>query len=193
MEKQIQFDRKYAKADLLECIYEDEAKVRFFQDVGRNASARFMELRVSGNPVPSTFQTNMPNPTEEYKKGCYYFLQSFSKAVAEFQTRAAQIKDSGFCEECEWRIVLQGRRDALTPHVEFRKGQFGQTPFIKIPLGLKNPSDSPLRRIVVGPGIHKEDIKHSVQLLLQKHGIQVSGHDTDGGVEVATSIIPYRS
>src|ERR1035438_9218885 len=38
LEKQIQFDDPHAKAALLECIYKDKAKVRFFQDMGRNAS-----------------------------------------------------------------------------------------------------------------------------------------------------------
>ena len=192
LEKQIQFDNAHAKAGILECIYEDKEKVRFFQDMGRTASARFMELTRSNKPVPSTFQTAMPNPTEEYKKGCYYFLQSLSKATAEFHTKAAQIKDSGFREECEWRIVLQGRRDALSPVVKFRKGQFGQTPFIEIPLSLAKPEACSLRRIVVGPGPHKVDIKHSVELLLQKHGIQVRRLDINDGVEVATSLIPFR-
>jgi hypothetical protein len=193
LEKQIQFDNPHAKAGLLECIYGDEEKVRFFQDMGRAASARFMELMLSNMPVPSTLRTAMPNPTEEYKKGCYYFLKSLSQATAEFHTKAAQIKNSGFREECEWRIVLQGRRDALSPVVKFRKGRFGHTPFIEIPLSLAKPETSSLRRIVVGPGTHKEDIKHSVQLLLQKHGVRIRQPDINEGVEVATSLIPYRS
>jgi hypothetical protein len=42
---------------------------------------------------------------------------------------------------------------------KFRKGQFGETPYLEIPLGLAKPESSPLRRIVVGPSSHKDDIK----------------------------------
>ena len=80
----------------------------------------------------------------------------------------------------------------MAPAVKFRKGQFGQTPFMEIPLSLAKPEVSSLRRIVVGPGPHKEDIKHSVELLLQKHGVRVRRPDINDGVEVAISLIPYR-
>lgn len=73
--------------------------------------------------------------------------------------------------------------------VKFRKGQFGLTPYYEILL----PDISPLRRIVVGPGAHKEDNKHSVERLLQMHGIQVRQPGTTDGVVVDTSLIPYRS
>jgi hypothetical protein len=124
-------------------------------------------------------------------------LKSLSEATAEFFTKAARLKHSGFREECEWRIVLQARRDALmrSGFLKFRRGQFGQTPFVEIPLGLAAASTSPLRRIVVGPGSHKDDLKHWVKLLLERRGIQVKPEnrpDIKEGVEVATSVIPYR-
>ena len=184
--KQIEFDNGYSKAVLLECIYEDKETFFFFQTMGREAAMRFKDRWLRNEPVPDWFQTLIPNPTEEYKKTQVYFLKSLSEATAEFFTKAARLKHSGFREECEWRIVFYARRDALAPDfVRLRNGQFGQTPFIEIPLALAKPEKSSLQRIVVGPSDHKEDIKHSVELLLRKHGIN--------GVEVATSLIPYRS
>jgi hypothetical protein len=202
LKKQVEINNKKAKASLLECIYGDDEKISFFQELGRTAAAQFNELRRSNAPVPSSFVTLRPNASEEYKKSSYYFLKSLSLATAKFFTTAARIKHSGFREECEWRIIFQADRDALLPIdkagkrieiIKFRDGQFGRTPFIEIPLGLAKPETSPLRRIVVGPGTHKEDVKRSVELFLLNRGIQVKLPDNEKGVEIVTSLIPYRS
>jgi hypothetical protein len=193
LEKQIEFNNSHAKAVLLECKYDEKEIAVAFQDMGRVAADLFTELTVSAAPVLTGFLTAEPNPREEYKKAGSYFLQAFSKTTAKIFTEAARIKHRGFSEECEWRIVLQGRRDALNPAVKFRKGQFGLTPFIEIPLGLKESKTSALQRVVVGPSAHKNEIKQSVELLLHKLGIQVKGTDSNDGVEVATSLIPYRT
>jgi hypothetical protein len=183
-----------AKADLLKCIYGDEEKLQFVQEMGHVASARFSDLMVSGEPVPSWFRTDHPNPTQDYVRTSYYLLKSLSKGTAAFFTKAARIKHIGFREEAEWRVIFQAHHDWLFPDmVRFRHGQFGPTPFIEIPLGLTKPETSSLRRIVVGPSTHKEDTKHSVELLLRKHGIDVRRPGIKDGVEVATSLIPYRS
>jgi hypothetical protein len=192
LEKQIQLDNPRDKNSLLECIYTDEEKVALFQEMGCKAAVRFMDLRLSDAPVLSKFRTNMPNPDKEYVKACSYFLQSLSETAAEFFTTAAKIKHNGFSEECEWRIVSH-RNVQSTEVVKIRRGQFGLTPFVEIPLSLAKHDISSLRRIVVGPSAHKEDNKHSVELLLQEHGIQVMRPDTNDGVIVGTSLIPYRS
>jgi len=192
LEKQIRIDNSRCKRSLHKCIYEDNEKSKFFQEMGRKASDHFANLTLNGGSVPEWFRTNRPDAPEEYKRLNSYFLLSLAKATADFFTAAAQIKDCGFGEECEWRIV--SHRNKLSPEiVKFRKGQFGLTPFIEVPLSLTKPEISSLRRIVVGPSAHKEDIKHSVELLLQKHGIQVRRPDTNDGVMVRTSLIPYRS
>jgi hypothetical protein len=198
LEKQIELDNPGAKAGVVECIYEDAEKLSFFQEMGRNACARFNERWLQGSEaVPPGFTTINPAPTEEYIKASFYFVKSLSEATAQFFTTAARLKHSGFREECEWRIVLQARRDALvrSRFLKFRQGQFGQTPFVEIPLGLTAADTSPLRRIVVGPGSHKEDIKRWVELLLGTRGIRVRADNRPeirDRVEVAISVIPYR-
>jgi hypothetical protein len=195
LKKRVERDDSQAKVDLLECIYDHDKNIPFFQEMGRAASARFNNLRLNAEAVPGWFRTNRPNPTEEYIKASYYLLKSLSSATAEFFTRAARIKHRGFREEAEWRIVFQARHDWLLPDaLKFRSGQFGPTPFVEVPLDLAEPETCALRRIVVGPGTHQEHIKHWVELLLRKHGIKVRRPDiNDSGVEVATSLIPYRS
>lgn len=198
----VEIDNRKAKATLQECVYDADEKNRFFEEMGRSAAARFNELRRNQVKVPSSFVTILPQPSEEYKRSAYYFLESLSRATARFFTAAARVKHVGFCEEREWRVIFQADKQALAPIekdgkrieiVKFRDGQFGRTPYIQIPLGLEEPATSPLRRIVVGPGARKDEARRAVELLLLNRGIPVLTPGTPNGVEIATSLIPFRS
>jgi hypothetical protein len=121
-------------------------------------------------------------------------LRSLAEATAKFFITAAQIKDHGFIEEQECRIVLYACKSKLSADVlKLREGQSWLIPFVEIPLCLKERVKSPLRRIVVGPSAHREEVKHSVELFLQSRGIQVWQPGVNDGVIVETSRIPYRS
>jgi hypothetical protein len=198
LEKQIAIDNAVVKASVVECIYEDTGPdVALFREMGRDAALRFNNLWVSGEAVPDSFRTINPAPTEEYKKANYYFLRALSKATAEFFTKAARIKDNGFREEREWRIVVQASNEAFMRKgvTKTRKGPFGETPYIEIPLDLASSESSLLRRVVVGPGNNKGEMKRWVEQVLEWHGLRVKGDgaaDIDDGVEVSTSTIPYR-
>ena len=202
LKARVEINNAKAKATLLECIYDEPAKVAFFEEMGRTAVTRFEELRRGNVQPPSWFVTGRPGANEQYKNSMFYFLDALSRATARFFTTAARIKHAGFREECEWRVIFQAKKEALAPTaksgkrveiVKFREGQFGRTPYIEIPLGLTEPDTSPLRRVVVGPGPHKEDVKRSVELLLLNHGIEVQEPGKPKGLEVVTSLIPYRS
>jgi hypothetical protein len=152
--------------------------------------------------VPESFVTLKLGASEEYRRSNYYFLKSLSVATAKFFTAAARIKHAGFNEEREWRVIFQAAKDVLAPKekegrrieiVKFRDGQFGRTPYIEIPLGLAALESSPLRRIVVGPGARKDEARRAVELLLLNRGIPVLTPKTPSGVEIATSLIPFRS
>jgi hypothetical protein len=100
---------------------------------------------------------------------------------------SAKFKNKAFCEEREWRFVLQmskSERESNGSHIEFHDGQFGRTPHIAIPLDLKG-QDSPLERIVVGPAPDKEQVVARLRIDLVQMGIY--------GVEVTSSKIPYRN
>jgi len=198
LEKQIALDNPGAKASVVQCLYEGTGPdVLLFEDMGRNAALEFDKLWLKGEAVSDSYQTVNPTATAEYKKANDYFLKALSKATAQFFIRAARIKHAGFREECEWRIVLQASNEALTRSglIRVRQGPFGETPYIEIPLGLREHGTSPLRRIVVGPGKEKETFQQSVERLLKTHGMNLRRGDIpDGdGVEVAISTIPYRS
>ena len=189
----VEINNRKARAALEQCVYEDAEKNSFFEEIGREAASRFSELRQRGMQVPDSFETARPDASEEYKSVTYYFLESLSRATAKVFTAAARIKNVGFREEREWRIIFQAAKDVLAPVVKYRDGQFGRTPYIEIPLGLTTPGTSPLRRIVVGPGVRKDDAKRMVESLLVSLGIPVSTPGTGTGVEIAASLIPYRS
>ena len=180
-----------ATAVLVKCIYDDGAKRAALADMGRAAASAFTALRSAGEAVPPSFRTQHPNPTEDYVKTSYYLLKSLTTATPIYYKSAAQFKHQGFAEEHEWRIVFHSFHKSLIPRLKSRTGQFGLTPYIEFPLALRKSATGSLKRIVVGPsthvghGAHQQDIKNSVELLLRKHGID--------GVEVAISLVPYRS
>jgi hypothetical protein len=159
--------------------------------MGRAAAGAFTALRSAGEAVPPSFRTEHPSPTEDYVKNSYYLLKSLTTVTPIYYKSAAQFKHQGFAEEHEWRIVFHSLHKSLIPRLKSRTGQFGLTPYIEYPIGLRKPATGSLKRIVVGPsthvgpGTHQQDVKNSVELLLRKHGID--------GVEVAISLVPYRS
>jgi len=136
------------------------------------------------------------------------FIESWSDALALGKTdaeyfiwEAARFKDEAFSEEHEWRIVVQCDRqrlvdahcfDASSPIIHVRAGRYGLTPYIDIPLGLTS-TESPFRRIVVGPSQQEKEALDGVKLLLQCNGIKVKTDGSLDGVEVVPSKIPYRN
>jgi hypothetical protein len=110
-------------------------------------------------------------------------FQVFKIFLAEFLVASARFKDKAFEDENEWRCVIPRDSKNLT-EVKFRDGDFGLTPYIEIPLHLDS-SNSLLRRIVIGPGPHKNDCVESVKMLLDEKGIK--------RVKVVPSEIPYRN
>jgi len=193
LKSRVEIDNAKAKATLQSCVYEESQKIAFFEEMGRAAASRFNEQRGKNTPVPDSFQTLRTDASEEYKKSNYYFLWALSRATAEFFTAAARIKHEGFREEQEQRIIFQAAKSVLGATVKFRDGQFGRTPYIEIPLGLAERAASPLRRVVVGPGSRQEEMQRAVEALLKKRGIAIKSPGDTNGVEVAVSVIPFRS
>jgi hypothetical protein len=200
--KRIEIDNPGAKASLQECIYDEAAKVSLFEEMGRAAASRFNEPRLTNSRVPDSFLTIKPDASEEYKRSNYLFLKSLALATANFFTAAARIKHASFSEEREWRVIFQAKKAVLAPRerdgrrieiVKFRDGQFGPTPYIEIPLGLVAPGTSPLRRIVMSPGVRKEEGRRFIERLLRSRGIEVLAPGTRKGVQISASLIPYRS
>lgn len=98
-----------------------------------------------------------------------------------FARLASILKDQGFREEDEWRLVSKkGISDA---DMDFRPGKSMLIPYASFKLGEKE--DKYLHSLTVGPTPHKQLSKDSVKSLLGCLKFQC--------VEVLSSSIPYRA
>jgi hypothetical protein len=90
---------------------------------------------------------------------------------------AAGLKHSAFSEEAEWRITLSGvmPRDWM----RFRMRKTLLVPYIAFPLG--EGISGLIRKVVVGPHPHSEEVIKAVKKMIQSTDIEVVG-----------SRIPYR-
>jgi hypothetical protein len=118
---------------------------------------------------------------ETRKQGVVKLWQHLMEMYLEFIEFGMFMKHSGFREEDEWRASFVAEDQAMC---SLRESLFGLTPYLTVGLDLSKPP-SPLKRIVVGPGPHKDEWVHTVSLLLEKSEVT--------GVEVIPSKIPYRN
>jgi hypothetical protein len=118
---------------------------------------------------------------ENLKKNADYTIAPVLDMYTEFIQFGAFIKHRGFLEENEWRFVFVSEKAS---DCSLRKSRFGLTPYL--PVGLDfHASPAPLRRIVVGPGPHKDEWIETAKLVLARRDIS--------GVDVIPSDIPYRN
>jgi hypothetical protein len=108
-------------------------------------------------------------------------MEPLMNLYADFVKFGMFMKHHGFREENEWRATFIAEDQAMC---SFREGALGLTPFLPVGIELSK-SPSPLKRIVVGPGRHKDQWVTTVNLMLAKCSIS--------GVEVVPSQIPYRN
>lgn len=118
---------------------------------------------------------------ENLKKNSDYTIAPILEMYTEFIQFGAFIKHRGFLEENEWRFVFVSENPS---DCSFRKSRFGLTPYLPVGLDFHAPL-APLRRVVVGPGPHKDEWVETAKLVLAKHGISA--------VDVVPSDIPYRN
>lgn len=104
-------------------------------------------------------------------------------ATKKLLPKLAIIKDPGFSEEKEWRLVkaIQYREANLgAQKISFRPSNRGPIGYIKIPIKLKS-----IKEIFIGPGSNV-DIKHkAIDAMLQTLGL---GHK----IKVIDTSIPFR-
>ncbi|MDR3754013.1 MAG: DUF2971 domain-containing protein [Terracidiphilus sp.] len=92
-------------------------------------------------------------------------------------------KHSGFSEEREYRLLKFFTLKSDTSGIQFRPGKDNPVPYIAISLALKK-ANPPIKRIVVGPSLNKEQVAINLGIRLRQMGL--------GDIEVETSKIPYR-
>jgi hypothetical protein len=102
--------------------------------------------------------------------------------ISAFFMLASVLKDPGFAEEEEWRLVR--RSSSGVEEGGFREGRSGVVPYVELALrrGI-NPLS--LATVVVGPNPHPELAQRAVEELLRVKGVTCS--------LVSRSAIPFRS
>jgi hypothetical protein len=93
--------------------------------------------------------------------------------------RLARVKDPGFAEEREWRLLKQLPDLDMGPEVRFRPSPIGPVPYIA-----HSFAPDCLREVVLGPGSHLEAREAAVGLLLAYHRLRK--------VDIRLSDIPFR-
>lgn len=119
--------------------------------------------------------------TENLRTHRDYLIKPMMNMYADFMMVGMFIKHESFIEENEWRVSFLPEDRAMC---SFHDNTYGLTPYLTIGLDLSK-SPPPLKRIVVGPGPHKDEWVQTVNLLLAKCATS--------GVEVVPSKIPYRN
>jgi len=91
------------------------------------------------------------------------------------------LKNPGFREEREWRILALAGGARVPSAVRFRDTEFGPAPFVEIPLARKRRL--PLREVVLGP---RADVaaERSIRLMLDRHQCDAT---------ITRSKVSYRS
>lgn len=110
----------------------------------------------------------------------YFAMSRISRRVL---ATLLAIKNSGFSEECEWRLVCVFDQ----PPLFFRAGRFGITPFVKIPL-CADTAKMTLEKIWIGPNLEPDAAATALRQLLTFLGIK--GRKAD--CKLRRSEIPYR-
>ena len=79
------------------------------------------------------------------------------------------LKNPGFIEEGEWRIVAMPVRSGteIPDAVEFRNTRFGPAPYVQIRLAESGPPA--LREVVLGPRV-EHVAERSIKLMLRRYG-----------------------
>jgi hypothetical protein len=126
---------------------------------------------------------------ETRKQGVVKLWQLQIEMYLDFIEFGMFMKHRGFREEDEWRACFIAEDQTLC---SFRESIFGLTPYLTVGFDL-GKAPWPLKRIVVGPGPHKDETVNGVKLLLESNGIKVRIEDSKDGVEVVPSQIPYRN
>jgi hypothetical protein len=111
---------------------------------------------------------------------------SIRKYASNMLLQCSIYKHPGFEEENEARLIAifvkGGSADSNL--IEFRPGKLGQTPYIEIPLGIRQQKSS-LKRIIIAPSPNMEQVVARLKIRLLQMGLP--------HVKVVASKIPYRN
>jgi hypothetical protein len=160
------------------CEYSESVQDAQIEEV---ADRYIQEFLTTWDRCFSTVRDPSLSPSQNAGNYAPHLMEPLTNMYVDFVQFGMFMKHHGFREENEWRVTFIAENQAMC---SFRESTFGLTPFLPIGIDLSR-SPSPLKRIVVGPGPHKDEWVTTVNLMLAKCSIS--------GVEVVPSQIPYRN
>ncbi len=137
---------KKRKWKLIKCNYSEKSQKRII--------FRYVD-KVAGEI------SSIPNPHD--------FNESplLKNSINELQNIASTIKNKSFCEEDEYRIIVNNESNKLAPN--FREGISMITPYVELRLSDEEAIQI-ISKVIVGPTPHPELSKESIKVMLKQYG-----------------------
>lgn len=162
------------------CIYEEKLQIKKVHEIVEkcyNSCPQHSITRDEYNLLNSKDSVNFEmDYHEKIRKfsDCNDVFIKFNNSLIEY---APLIKNSGFYEEKEWRIICKSPNTTIN----FRKGKGYLIPFIN--LDLLNFSKEIIKEIIIGPNVNAGRCEESIKMLLERKGLV--------NVKIKHSTIPY--
>ncbi|GAA0224182.1 DUF2971 domain-containing protein [Marinomonas primoryensis] len=170
---------------LSRCLYDHEEQRNHISEMVKSCLQKFPEAKVSRADYDNLDSKGQVNHVIDYQR---YALEGQGKpeadaALSEFcnyiNECAPIMKDYGFHEEAEWRVVARNPID----EIYHRTAHSHLVPYIKIPV-IKHDVNT-IKKIIVGPNPSARRCISSIRSLLKSHSLEE--------VEIANSSIPFSS
>ncbi|HEY0466911.1 MAG TPA: DUF2971 domain-containing protein [Polyangiaceae bacterium] len=136
---------------VLKCEYEQAKQCRFLETIVRGLTVEALELVAT--------------------KGAHWSAAAMELAYQILLVAndfGPLLKNPGFAEEAEWRVLVRDEGSSISEAVRFRDTKFGPAPYVEVPLTAGQ--FLPLRHLVFGPKVEKA-AKRSVRLMLERYGV----------------------
>lgn len=159
----------------------------YYLDQDVNAEDSIPELRAQLEQL-NDLRSRVPESTQRNNTARRYGNAAGSTVWGMFPRLAARVKDIGFKEENEYRLIMRKRAGPQSKRFFRTRGSL-VVPYLKLRLseeGSTDPNANPIRGILVGPSVHMGLIKEAVDLLLDPTLYILSA-------KVSVSRLPFRN
>lgn len=162
------------------CIYEEEIQLRKIHEIVEKCYKSCPQHTISKGEYNLLNSKDCVDFEMDYHEEIKKFsnitdvFTKFSNSLIEY---APLIKNNGFYEEKEWRIICKSPNTTIN----FRKGKGYLIPFIN--LDLLNFSKEIIKEIIIGPNVNARRCEKSIKMVLERKGFV--------NVKIKHSTIPY--
>lgn len=167
--------------ELEKCLYENEEKKNLLRDLIEKCILDLPRPKLTRSEFYSADSKVRVDHEFSYRESLTADNMHSKNALLNFKEKANElaprIKNIGFIEEAEWRIIV---RNPLQK-INFRASKTYLIPYIDLPI-IKN---NVIETIIIGPNPHPQRCIKSIEKLLNNCGL--------GHVKVSQSKIPFNS